>query len=60
MTKDQTSPAHVIPFRTDTPPRETRVDDPAIVDAPYEAKSWRAWMLEERAASLIRQKLAWS
>ena len=43
MTKDQTSPAHVIPFRTDTPPRETRVDDPDIVDAPYEAKSWRAF-----------------
>ena len=43
MTKDQTSPAHVIAFRTDTPPRETRVEDPAIVDAPYDAKSWRCF-----------------
>ncbi len=33
----------MIAFRTDSEPRQTRVDDPVIVDAPYEAKSWRCF-----------------
>ncbi|WP_422370517.1 cupin domain-containing protein [Hoeflea sp.] len=43
MRHHHASPAHVIAFRTDTDPRETRVDDSALVDAPYDAKSWRCF-----------------
>ncbi len=38
-----TNPAHVIAFETNGAPRATRVDDPALVDAPYDSKSWRCF-----------------
>ena len=34
-------PRHVIDFASDLAPRETEINDPAVVDAPYRSKSWR-------------------
>jgi uncharacterized cupin superfamily protein len=34
-------PRHVIDFASDLVPRETEINDPAVVDAPYHSKSWR-------------------
>ena len=38
-----TNPDFVIPFETNTAPMVTRIDDPALVDTPYESKSWRCF-----------------
>ena len=43
MSRSVPLPAHVIAFETKVPPRETRVDDPGLVDAPYTARSWRCF-----------------
>lgn len=43
MSETDASPAHVIAFDTTAQPREIRVDDPALVDAPYTARSWRCF-----------------
>lgn len=37
------NPDFVIPFETTSPANVTRIDDPALVDAPYESKSWRCF-----------------
>ena len=36
-------PEHVIAFDTSGPARESRVDDPALVDVPYSSRSWRCF-----------------
>jgi uncharacterized cupin superfamily protein len=36
-------PAHVIAFDTSGAARESRVDDPALVDEPYTSRSWRCF-----------------
>ena len=43
MSRPASSPAHVIAFDTEAQPREIRVDDPALVDTPYAARSWRCF-----------------
>jgi uncharacterized protein len=43
MTQPDALPAHVIAFDTSAQPREIRVDDPTLVDAPYTARSWRCF-----------------
>jgi len=36
------SPEHVIAFDSASiTPRDTVIDDPAVVDTPYESRSWR-------------------
>ncbi len=49
-----TNPDFVIPFDTTTASTVTRVDDPALVDTPYDSKSWRCFSdAEGRAVSGI-------
>ena len=43
MTEQTLQPAHVIGFDTNSTPRETRIDDPALVDVPYTSRSWRCF-----------------
>jgi uncharacterized cupin superfamily protein len=42
-----TQPDHVIVFDTSIAPRETRIDDPALVDTPYVSKSWRCFSSDD-------------
>ncbi len=44
-------PAHVIGFDTsDTAPKVTVTDDPAVVDTAYESRSWRCFQATEKGA----------
>ena len=38
-----TNPEFVVPFETTSDPKETRIDDPALVDTPYDSKSSRCF-----------------
>lgn len=45
------SPRHVIAFDPNAiPPREILTDDPAVVDTPFRAESWRHFTHEEKGA----------
>ena len=37
------TPDFVIPFETTTAPTVARIDNPAVVDTPYDSKSWRCF-----------------
>lgn len=37
------NPDFVIPFETTTAPTVAHINDPALVDTPYESKSWRCF-----------------
>ncbi|WP_353741059.1 cupin domain-containing protein [Pseudomonas fluorescens] len=43
-------PRHVIDFASELAPRETEINDPAVVDAPYRSKSWRHFVQPEKNA----------
>ncbi len=45
------TPAHVVAFNGDAvSPMVTRVDDPALVDRPYQSNSWRYFQNAEKGA----------
>ncbi|WP_095151551.1 cupin domain-containing protein [Pseudomonas sp. Irchel s3b5] len=44
-------PRHVIDFANrDLAPRETEINDPAVVDAPYRSSSWRHFVRPDKNA----------